>query len=88
MTDAMARGEAAALCVDLDGTLLRSDILYESLLVLLARNPLLLFLLPLWLLRRRAALKSEIAARTELDVSTLPYDDRIVEALKNTALRA
>ena len=27
----------AALCVDLDGTLLRSDLLYESLLALLAQ---------------------------------------------------
>ncbi len=41
-----------ALCVDLDGTLLRSDLLYESLLTLLASNPLYVFLLPLWLLPR------------------------------------
>ena len=42
-----------ALCVDLDGTLLDTDLLYESLLVLLARNPLYLFLLPFWLLQAR-----------------------------------
>ena len=41
----------APLCVDLDGTLLDTDLLYESLLVLLARNPLYLFLLPFWLLQ-------------------------------------
>lgn len=76
-----------ALCVDLDGTLLRSDILYESLLALLSRNPLYVFLLPFWFLRGKAALKHEIALRTELDVATLPYDARLVEALRETTVR-
>lgn len=76
-----------ALCVDLDGTLLRSDILYESLLALLSRNPLYVFLLPIWLLRGKAALKHEIAKRTELDVATLPYDSRVIDALRETAVR-
>lgn len=76
-----------ALCVDLDGTLLKSDILYESLLALLARNPLYLFLLPLWLLHGKAALKHEIARRVELDVETLPYDERLVQVLRETSSR-
>jgi hypothetical protein len=37
------------LCVDLDGTLIRTDLAVEHLLQLLKRNPLYLFLLPLWL---------------------------------------
>lgn len=76
-----------ALCVDLDGTLLKSDLLYETLLALLSRNPLYVFLLPLWLLRGKAALKHEIARRTELDVETLPYDLRVIEALRETTAR-
>ena len=76
-----------ALCVDLDGTLLNSDILYESLLVLLAKNPLYIFMLPLWLLRGKAALKHEIAVRVELDVSTLPYDQRLLQKLRTTQAR-
>lgn len=76
-----------ALCVDLDGTLVRTDLLYESLLALLATNPLYVFLLPLWLLRGKAALKHEIARRVELDVTTLPYDARVLEALRTTAAR-
>ena len=49
------------LCVDLDGTLVRSDLVWESLLLLLRRNPLQIARLPLWLLRGRAFLKEKIA---------------------------
>lgn len=76
-----------ALCVDLDGTLLKSDILYESVLALLSRNPLFIFLLPVWLLRGKAALKHEIARRVDLDATTLPYDKRVVELLTATRAR-
>lgn len=76
-----------ALCVDLDGTLLNSDILYESVLALLARNPLYLFLLPLWLLRGKAALKRELASRVVLPAETLPYNHQVLELLRTTTQR-
>ncbi|WP_303637823.1 UbiA family prenyltransferase [Stenotrophomonas tuberculopleuritidis] len=76
-----------ALCVDLDGTLLRSDVLYESLLALLSRNPLYLFLIPLWLLKGKAAVKRELALRVTLPPETLPYDARVLELLRTTAQR-
>jgi len=41
------------LVVDLDGTLLRTDLLIESLLLLLKKRPLCLFLLPFWLACQR-----------------------------------
>ncbi len=61
------------LCVDLDGTLIHSDLLLESFLLLLKRNPFYLLLVPLWLLGGKARLKSEIAARVELNGGALPY---------------
>ncbi|HUN74144.1 MAG TPA: UbiA family prenyltransferase [Steroidobacteraceae bacterium] len=61
------------LCVDLDGTLVRSDLLLESLLRLIKRNPLYLFCLPFWLLRGKAAFKSSVASRVEIDPALLPY---------------
>ncbi|EKT4072087.1 UbiA family prenyltransferase [Stenotrophomonas maltophilia] len=76
-----------ALCVDLDGTLLRSDLLYESLLTLLAGNPLYVFLLPFWLLRGKAALKREIASRVTLPVEWLPYDERVLDLVRTTQQR-
>lgn len=73
------------LCVDLDGTLIRSDMLFESALSLLRRNPLYLFSFVLWLARGRAHLKREIARRAEVDPATLPYDQRVVDWLREEA---
>ena len=71
-----------ALCVDLDGTLIRGDLLLESLMLLLKRNPLYLFLVPLWLTRGKAALKAQIAARVELDPEALPYNKEFLDWLR------
>jgi len=72
------------LCVDLDGTLLRSDSLYESVLLLLSRNPFYVLLLPIWWLRGKAALKREVSRRVALDPTTLPYDERVLALLRDT----
>ncbi|MEP6668554.1 MAG: hypothetical protein ABJF10_05340 [Chthoniobacter sp.] len=62
------------LCVDLDGTLLRTDTMREAVLLLLKESPLAFFQLPLWLGRGRANLIHEIASRVELDTATLPLN--------------
>lgn len=76
-----------ALCVDLDGTLLRSDLLYESLLAMVSRNPLLVLLLPFWLLRGKANLKRQIALRGQIPAAALPYDERVLAYLRDTPQR-
>lgn len=83
------RGQAGCVIqvVDLDGSLLRTDLLHESVLLLLRRNPLYAFLLPVWLLRGRAWLKREIAHRVHIEVDTLPYDPRVLEHLRSTPCR-
>ncbi len=73
------------LCVDLDGTLVRSDTLWESLVLLLRKNPFAVFLVLLWLLRGKAAFKSEIAARIRLDPATLPYRQDLLRFLRSEA---
>src|SRR5688500_13888148 len=70
------------LCVDLDGTLLRSDLLVESVLALLAARPWLLLAMPLWLLGGKARFKREVAARVDVDGEFLPWDTRLVERLR------
>jgi 4-hydroxybenzoate polyprenyltransferase/phosphoserine phosphatase len=70
------------LCVDLDGTLLRSDLLVEAYFGLLTGNALTALKAPLWLLRGKAALKAEIAQRVDLDVATLPYNERFLGYLR------
>ena len=70
-----------ALVVDLDGTLLKTDLLLESLLVLVKHKPLCIFLLPIRLLKGKAYLKRQIALRVELDVNVLPYRAELLNYL-------
>ena len=70
------------LCVDLDGTLIKTDLLWESLVRLLKSNPFLLLLVPFWWARGRACLKARIAERTTVDPSILPYNRSLVDFLK------
>jgi len=74
--------EMIPLVVDLDGTLLRSNLLHESVFALLRRSPLLLLLLPFWWYRGKAQLKHELARRVTLDVTTLPYDQDFLAYLR------
>lgn len=75
-------GHSRPLCVDLDGTLLRSDLLYETFLRMLARQPWMLFVLPFWLLRGKAHLKRQLAVHGAGDPALLPYDRRVVDLLR------
>ena len=43
--------QKSPLCVDLDGTLIKTDLLWESLLALLKQSPFSIFQLPFWLLK-------------------------------------
>ena len=47
--------------VDLDGTLLKSDLLFETLLEFIRDNPLKIFLLILWLFKGKAVFKYKLA---------------------------
>ena len=70
--------ECVPLCVDLDGTLIHSDLLVESALALLSSKPLMLFPMLCWLLRSKAHLKRQIARRVTLDATHLPYNTDVV----------
>ena len=78
----MKAAEARPLAVDLDGTLIRSDLLVESVFALLKLNILFVFLLPLWLLRGKAHLKQEVATRVDIDAELLPYHHEFLDYLK------
>jgi 4-hydroxybenzoate polyprenyltransferase/phosphoserine phosphatase len=74
---------APILCVDLDGTLIRSDLLWESLFLLISQQPLSVLKMPFWLLRGRAALKDQIAERVSIDVKRLPYREELLAWLRS-----
>lgn len=71
----------AVIAVDLDGTLTRTDTLYESVIGVLRDRPLRIFALPVWLLQGKAVLKANIADSTELDVTLLPYNQDVINWL-------
>jgi 4-hydroxybenzoate polyprenyltransferase/phosphoserine phosphatase len=71
------------LCVDLDGTLIKTDLLWESLVRLLKSNPFLLFLVPFWWARGRACLKARIAERATVDPAGLPYNQALLDFLRS-----
>lgn len=73
---------ARPLCVDLDGTLVGTDTLWESLVLLLRSKPWLSVLVPFWLLGGRAAFKRAIAQRVTFDASALPYREDLLSALQ------
>jgi 4-hydroxybenzoate polyprenyltransferase len=69
------------LCVDLDGTLVKSDTLVDSLLVLLRSHPMLAFQLPGHLRHGKAAFKAFVTKSVSLDVAHLPYNHKLLQFL-------
>src|SRR6266481_3255289 len=67
------------LCVDLDGTLVKSDTLVDSALALARHHPGQLLKLPGWLLEGKAAFKRHIASTVSLDVTHLPYNRELLQ---------
>jgi 4-hydroxybenzoate polyprenyltransferase len=70
------------LVVDLDGTLIRSDLLVESAFAHVGSDPWRVVGLLSAMRRGKAALKAEIAAETDIDVSRLPYDEDVVSLIQ------
>jgi 4-hydroxybenzoate polyprenyltransferase/phosphoserine phosphatase len=82
----LARETQPVLCVDLDGTLVRGDLLWECVVALLKTRPVTLLLLPFWLLRGRAYLKHQLAIRVDLDPGRLSYHQPVLELLRQEKL--
>ena len=66
------------LVVDLDGTLIRTDLMWESFARLLQRNPFAIFAVLFWWTRGRAFLKQQLARRVQIDPATLPYNEKFL----------
>lgn len=70
------------LCVDLDGTLVTSDTLLESLLTLARQDPWALLYLPIWMLGGRASFKQRVAERVTPAAFRLPFRSDLIEHLE------
>jgi 4-hydroxybenzoate polyprenyltransferase/phosphoserine phosphatase len=78
-----AEGAASEpLCVDLDGTLVKSDTLLDSVIVLARQSPRSLLQFPRWIAQGKAAFKRNVSSAVVLDVVQLPYNQPLLQYLR------
>lgn len=70
------------LCVDLDGTLVKSDTLVDSILVLARQKPAEILRIPSWIAQGKAQFKKSVTSAVTLDVEHLPYNRPLLEWLR------
>lgn len=71
-------GEMTPLVLDLDGTLIATDLLLETALAFARTRPLEVFRLFAWALRGRAYLKRRLSQSVEIDVGNLPIRGEVL----------
>ncbi|MGH0036125.1 MAG: UbiA family prenyltransferase [Myxococcota bacterium] len=79
--------DATPLYVDLDGSLVATDTLWESIWAYLRASPLGAWRVPLWLARGRAGFKAALSGAVGLDASVLPYRSEVVEYVRSERAR-
>ena len=75
------------IAVDLDGTLIQTDSLTESVFVLVKHRPGSLLSVPLWFVRGRAGLKRQLAANSLPEAATIPFNDALLAYLREQKQR-
>jgi len=70
------------LVVDLDGTLIKTDLLAETANRFLIENPFLFFKLLVWLFMGKNVLKLRLAEAASIDIASLPYDEELLTWLR------
>ena len=81
--DARVEDTAIALAVDLDGTLISGDLLWECIFRLVRANPLFALMLPVWLLGGKARFKHEVFSRIDIEPELLGYRPEVIAFLEN-----
>jgi 4-hydroxybenzoate polyprenyltransferase len=71
------------LVVDLDGTLINTDLLYEAIILLIKKNPVYIFKCLLWLIKGKAYFKAKVFGQVQLHYQTLPFNQEILCFLQN-----
>ena len=74
--------ELRPLCVDLDGTLVKTDTFAQALLLLIRTQPASLLSIPRWAADGLAVFKQRVAAEVSLDPAALPFHSELLVFLK------
>ena len=69
------------LVVDLDGTLIKTDLLFESASQFITRHPFRLLILLRWAIKGKSHLKARLAENYLIDAASLPYNRNLVSWL-------
>ena len=72
---------ALPLVVDLDGTLIKTDLLFESTNQFITRHPFRLATLLGWLIQGKSHLKTQLAQNYPIDAASLPYNRNLISWL-------
>lgn len=83
----MTKKNSDVLVVDLDGTLIKTDVLVETLMKYLMINPFNIFNFLIFLFKGKSKLKEEIARVVNIDVSLLPYNKEVLEYINKEKSR-
>ncbi|MFK8137280.1 MAG: UbiA family prenyltransferase [Bdellovibrionales bacterium] len=67
---------------DLDGTIIKTDMLFETFVRRLRKSPYVLFLIPFWLLKGRAFLKAKLSDGVSVSPQALPYNKEVLWFLR------
>ncbi len=65
------------LCVDLDGTYLKTDVLFETLIVVLKKKPWLLFFMIAWLLKGKSFFKTKLECYQNFSTELWPINESV-----------
>src|SRR6266851_7429328 len=82
VSELTAMNKPEYLFVDLDGTLIRTDLFVESLIRFLRKNPLNILKVVYLFFRRRSVAKALIARHVKIRPETLPYEIQLVDYLR------
>lgn len=73
------------ICVDLDGTLIKTDLLYENFFAAIKASPILLFKVIWWLLGGKSHLKAKLAEAASIDYESIPLNKDVVSYVESQA---
>ncbi|HRP01118.1 MAG TPA: UbiA family prenyltransferase [Candidatus Kapabacteria bacterium] len=65
------------LCVDLDGTLIKTDLMLEAIPLLLKQNPIYILFIICWAFKGRLFLKEQLSKRVQIDFDTIPINEEV-----------
>ena len=77
-----AEALAAPLVVDVDGTLVATDLLHEAALQFVAQFPGRAYRIPLWLAKGKAHLKTNLADHVEPGIDTVPLRPEVLRLIR------